>query len=109
MQRPAKENQEMNADANDPSSNELDAFGRRLSASTREFNTGGEFSSAHGVFHERRRQSRAALEARLVASIRRGAVWQSIRLELQRDVDTLIDNFGASLDRMDVAAMKGRL
>jgi hypothetical protein len=95
--------------ANVPLSEELDALARRLSARTSEFNNQGEFSNAHKSFLERRQKRHAAIEAKLEAAIRRGAIWQSIRLELERDFDTLFGNFGDLLDRMDAAAMKGRL
>jgi hypothetical protein len=93
----------------DPLPEALDALARRLSARTREFNNRGEFSKAHNAFLERRQKRHAAIEAKLEAAIRRGAIWQSIRLELERDFDTLLGNFGDLLDRMDAAAMKGRL
>ena len=87
---------------------ELDALARRLRARTREFNNQGEFSNVHDALLERRQERHADVEARLEAAIRRGAVWQSIRLELERDFDALIANCGHLLDRMDAAAMKRR-
>ena len=99
----------MITNANDTLAEELDALARRLSARTREFNDRGEFSNAHDASHERRQKRHAAMEAKLEAAIRRGAIWQSVRLELARDFDTLFGNFEDLLDRMDAAAMKGRL
>ncbi len=81
-----------------PSSEDLDAFSRRLGVRTREFNNGGEFSTARDAYLEQRRKRHAALEAKLESAIRRGAVWASIRLELERDFDTLCDNFGYQLN-----------
>jgi hypothetical protein len=98
----------MTTNANDLLSKELDALGRRLSARTREFSDRGAFSNAHGALLERRQQRHAALEAKLEDAIYRGALWESMRLELERDFDTLFGNFGDLLDRMDAAAMKAR-
>ncbi len=88
---------------------ELQALTRLLGARTREFNNLGEFSNVHDAVLERRQQQHAAIEARLVAAIRRGAIWESIRLELERDFDALFGNFGHQLDQLDAAAMRGRL
>ncbi len=95
--------------ANDTIAEELDAMARLLGARTREFHERGEFSNAHVAFVERRQKRHAAMEAKLEAAIRRGAIWESIRLELERDFDALFGNFEDLLDRMDAAAMKGRL
>jgi hypothetical protein len=96
------------SNAMDSLHDELDAMALRLGARTREFTKSGEFSNAHDASLERRQERHSALEARLVAAIRRGAIWQSIRLELERDFDTLFGNFGHLMDRMDAEAMKGR-
>jgi hypothetical protein len=88
---------------------ELDALSLRISARTREFSNSGKFSNSHNTFLERREKRRAEFEATLEAAVRRGDVMESIRLELLRDFDALFGNFGDLIDRMDAAAMKGRL
>jgi hypothetical protein len=95
---------QMVTNANDPLPGELDALARRLSARTREFNNRGEFSNAHDAFLERRQKLHAAIEAKLEAVIRRGAVWEPIigrmavvHLAVLKDADD-----GGRLDRVNL-------
>ena len=94
--------------AYNPISEELDAFVHNLSAKRREFYDRGEISISHDAFLKRHQKRHADIEAKLEGAIRRGAVWESIRLELERDFDTLFGNFGHLLERLDAAAMKNR-
>lgn len=86
----------------------LDGFSLRLAARTREFREGGAFASTHAAFTQRLLKGHATVEARLEAATHQGAAWESAKAELERDINTLIGDFGHLEEMFDAQAMTQR-
>ncbi len=99
------ENQLSNLDF-DTLKKQFDAFSLRLAARSREFKQGGAFATTHGAFTERLLLGHAAIESRLEDAAHRGAIWESTKAELERDINALIGDFGHLEEWLDAQAMK---
>ena len=80
----------------------LDDFSRRLDASTREFETTGELTERQASVRKRSE----AIKAELDRAIQAGNVSDILRLEFERDLNALLDDFSRMEKEFDAAAMK---
>lgn len=80
----------------------LDDFSRRLDASTREFETTGELTERQASVRKRSE----AIKAELDRAIQSGNVSDILRLEFERDLNALLDDFSRMEKEFDAAAMK---
>lgn len=84
----------------------FDNFSLRLTARTREFKDNGAFATTHAAFTERLVKGHASVEARLETAAHRGAVWESTKAELERDINALVGDFGHLEELFDAQTMK---
>jgi hypothetical protein len=84
----------------------VDALGERLETRIREFETRGEFSSAHEVFTGDIRRRQAALKARADEAQRQGHSWQMAKADLEREFTGMTDDFRRWEERLEADAMK---
>ena len=84
----------------------FDAFSRRLDARAREFKERGEFSDLHEPFLESIRKRRASIKKKLDSAIQRGAKWDIIKYEAERDFNGLIEQFEQWEKQLDAESMK---
>ena len=80
----------------------LDDFSRRLDASTSEFETTGELTERQSSVRKRSE----AIKAELDRAIQAGTVSDILRLEFERDLNALLDDFSRMEKKFDAAAVK---
>ena len=80
----------------------LDDFSRRLDASISEFETTGELTERQASVRKRSE----AIKAELDRAIQAGTVSDILRLEFERDLNALLDDFSLMEKEFDAAAMK---
>jgi hypothetical protein len=80
----------------------LDDFSRRLDAKTREFKATGELTERQASVRKRSE----AMKAELDRAIQAGSVSDILRLEFERDLNALLDDFSRMEKVFDAAAMK---
>lgn len=85
----------------------LDAFSRRLEARIREFKDRGEFSDTHSAFTEGIRKRHDTIKAKLDSAVDRGATWDLIKYEFERDFNALSEEFTQWERHLDATAMRG--
>ncbi len=86
--------------------NKLDTFSRRLDAKVREFKDQGEFSDDHEPVVEQIRKRHKCIREDLDAAIRKGAVWETIKYEFERDFNALHEELLRFEDRLDANVSK---
>ena len=84
----------------------LDEFSQRLDARTREFKERGEFSDVHRSLMTRIQQRRDRMLARLASAEAKGAKWEIIKIELDRDFSSIFDDFMQLNEKLDADGMK---
>jgi hypothetical protein len=84
----------------------LDDFSRRLDARVREFKERGEFSDTHEAFTESIRRREASIKEKLDSAINKGARWDSMKYEFDRDFNGLIDEFARWGEQLDAETLK---
>jgi len=82
----------------------LDAFSRRLDARSREFKTTGELKNEEAMGSLRKRHE--TLNLKLDRAIRAGVVSDILKLEIERDFASLLDDIGRREKEFDAAAIK---
>jgi hypothetical protein len=97
---------QMNNDDLQALRDKLDAFSHRLNARVSEFKKRGEFSDTQQPIADGIRKRRKAIRAKLNAAIRKGAMWDSIKYEFERDFNALSEEFLQWEERLDADAMK---
>jgi hypothetical protein len=77
----------------EPLDQRFEAFSRRLESRTRDFAALGEIPEESKRFLEERRKRREEIERKIASAIQRGAIWDIIKYELQRDFGSLSETF----------------
>lgn len=100
----------MSNEQHDALRNKLDAFSRRLDARIREFKEQGEFSDTHEAFTESIRKRQASIKEKLDSAIQKGARWDLVKYEAERDFNGLIEEFALWEKRLDAETVeRGKL
>lgn len=84
----------------------LDAFSRGHDTRGREFKKRGGFSDTQTPIAEGIRNRQKAIKAKLDAAIRKGAVWDTIKYEFERDFNALSEVLLRWEDRLDADAVE---
>ena len=82
----------------------LDAFSRRLDARSREFKTTGKLKNEEAMGSLRKRHE--TLNLKLDRAIRAGVVSDILKLEIERDFASLLDDIGRREKEFDAAAIR---
>ena len=85
---------------------EFAAFSQRLDARAREFKDGGAFATTHAAFVERLHKGHAAVQERLESAVRSGNEWEAAKVEVRRDINALVADFGHLEELFDAQMMK---
>lgn len=84
----------------------LDAFSRRLETRVHEFKERGAFSDAEEASAEGMRKRHAALKQKLDSAISKGATREVVKYEVERDFNSLFDDFALMERRLEAEAMR---
>lgn len=82
----------------------FDDFSSRLDAKTHEFKATGELQNEHMIASLRKRQR--AMKAKLDDAIRSGIVTKVLKLEVERDFESLLGEFSRIEKEFDAAAIR---
>ena len=82
----------------------LDAFSRRLDDRIHEFRTTGEIKKEEAMRSLRKRHE--TMKVRLDRAIRAGVVSDILKLEIERDFASLLDDIGLLENEFDAAAIR---
>jgi hypothetical protein len=86
----------------------LDELDRRISLKEREFKSGGQFSDAHEHFVAGLRARQAELRGKVGDKMKEGVSWGLLGAEFERDFDGLSGELRRWEERMDAAALANR-
>ena len=84
----------------------LDEFSRRLDALTREFKERGELSDAHQSLISRIQGRRERVQGKLACAEASGSAWEIIKVELERDFDSIYDDLLRLNEELDADQMR---
>ena len=96
----------MNCDDFQALKSKLDAFSHGHNTRGLEFKKRGEFSDTQTPIAEGIRNRQKAIKAKLDAAISKGAVWDSIKYEFERDFNALSEALLRWEEHLDADAMK---
>ena len=85
---------------------ELAAFARRLDAREREFREQGAFSDTYEVLNEEIRKRQAAIKGNFESALQKGATWDLLKYEFERDFNALSEEFARWEKRLDTETIK---
>jgi hypothetical protein len=84
----------------------FDSFSLELKARIHEFERDGGFATTNASFTQRLLKDQASVEIELQAAMHQGSPWNATWIELERDVNALIGDFGALEQRLDAQMHK---